>query len=395
MLSTGIGLLLLSLVSGDALVICGGNLAHIDTETGTVTPSVGVLHTYPNDIIIHDGYAFVVNSGSDSGTLQRFEMNTWELAELGIGTGWNCWASLPLSTGDLAVSATLNNSVSMVDPQTMTIAGTITGVAPYPEWMAEHEGTLYTACGGWGSGSSIVVIDPGAGSVTDTLTAGTNCQSLVVADDGRLFVTCSGTYGSDSGSVVVIDPVSGSTIAELEVGGFPSWCVSAGDVFYTADPWGGGVFAIDMTTLEVLHSSTNPFCTGGNGLAADEQGNLWVSDTASGEVRVYDPAGDLIHTYSVSVPGPLAVSGSCSGIHCSGDLTGTIIRVSPNPSASSICVTGVPSGERVTVYDTTGRKVAEGIEENGAAELSVGHLPRGLYSAVCGSSCTRFAVTAR
>jgi DNA-binding beta-propeller fold protein YncE len=322
-------------------------------------------------------------------------MNTWALTELGIGTGWNCWASLPLSTGDLTVSATLNNSVSMVDPQTMTITGTITGVAPYPEWMAEHGGNLYVACGGWGSGNSVVVIDAATGSVTDTLTAGTNCQSLVAADDGRLFVTCSGTYGNDEGSVVIIDGSTGSTIAVLEVGGFPSWCVSAGDIFYTADPWGGGVFSIDMTSLEVLHSSSNPFCAGGNGLAADDQGNLWVSDTVAGEVRVYDPAGNLIHTYAVSVPGPLAVSGSFSGIHYSGNGTAGVIRVSPNPASSSISVTGVPAGERVTVYDTAGRKVTEGFEANGSAELTVGHLPQGLYNVLCGSSRTRFAVTAR
>ncbi len=395
MLSTGIGLLLLSLVSGDALVICGGDLAHIDTESGTVTPSVGVLHTYPNDIAIHDGYAFVVNSGSDSGTLQRFDMNTWALTELGIGSGWNCWASLPVSTGDLAISATLNNSVTLVDPQTMTITGTITGVAPYPEWMAEHEGNLYAACGGWGSGNSVVVMDAATGSVTDTLTAGTNCQSLVAADDGRLFVTCSGTYGNDEGSVVVIDGSTGSTIAVLEVGGFPSWCVSAGGIFYTADPWGGGVFSIDMTTLEVLHNSSNPFCAGGNGLAADDQGNLWVSDTAACQVRVYDQSGTLVQTYTVSTPGPIAVSGSLSGIHSAAGPGVGILRVSPNPATSSISVTGLPAGAQVTVYDITGRRVAEGQGTNGTAELNVGHLPGGLYNAVCGESYARFTVTVR
>jgi len=395
MLSTGIGLLLLSLISGDALVICGGDLAHIDTESGTVTPSVGVLHTYPNDIAIHDGYAFVVNSGSDSGTLQRFEMDTWTLVEMGMGTGWNCWASLPLSNGNLAVSATLNNSIAVVDPVTMTVTGSIAGTGPNPEWMAEDEGTLYAACGGWGTGNSVVVTDISAGITTDTLTAGTNCQSVVIADDGRLFVTCSGTYGSNNGSVVVIDPASGSIISELEVGGFPAWSTAAGNTFYTADPWGGGVFSIDMTSLEVLHSSSNPFCSGGNGLAADDQGNLWVSDTAAGQVRVYDQSGTLVQTYTVTTPGPLAVSGSLSGISSEGGSVGSIMRVSPNPAASSIAVTGVPAGVSVAVFDITGRKVAEGQGSNGTAELSVGHLPQGLYNAVCGNSCARFTVTAR
>lgn len=375
MFSTGIGLLLLSLVSGDALVICGGDLAHIDIVTGTVTPSVGILHTYPNDVRIHDGLAFVVNSGSDSGTLQRFDMDTWTTTELGMGTGWNCWASLPLSNGSLAVTAALNNSITMVDPSSMTIMDTLAGIGPAPEWMAEDQGVLYTACGGWGTGNSIVVVDIADGNVTDTLTAGTNCQSLVVADDGRLFVTCSGTYGNDEGSVVVLDPETGSTIATLEVGGFPSYCVSANGIFYTADPWGGGVFSVDMETLEVLHDMNDPFCAGGNGLAADNGGNLWVTDTAASEVRVYDAGETLVQTYSLVLPGPIAVSGSLTGVHGSGESGSPVIEVSPNPATGSIAVRGVPAGASVEVYDITGRRVAEALGSEGSVEFSVAHLP--------------------
>ena len=264
MISSAIGLLVLTLVSGDALVICGGDLAHIDIETGTVTPSVGILHTYPNDLVIDDGYAFVVNSGTDSGTLQRFELSTWSLSELGIGAGWNCWASLPLSNGSLAVSAALNNSVTMVDPETMTITSTISGIGPAPEWMAESNGSLYAACGGWGAGNSLVVLDTSTGAITDTLTAGTNCQSLCAPGDGRLFVACSGTYGNDDGTVVVLDMATGFTIETLPVGGFPSFCVAANGIFYTADPWAGGVFSVDMETLTVLHDQNDPFCSGGD-----------------------------------------------------------------------------------------------------------------------------------
>jgi len=309
MISTGIGLLLLSLVSGDALVICGGDLAHIDTETGTVTQSVGVLHTYPNDVVIHDGYAFVVNSGVDSGTLQRFELCSWSLTELGIGAGWNCWASLPIENGSLAVTASLNNSISIIDPESMTLNTTIDGIGPTPEWMAEKNGLLYTACGGWGTGNSIVVLNTSSGTVTDTLTAGTNCQSLAIAEDGRLFVTCSGTYGNDDGSVVVLDPETGATIANLPVGGFPAYSVAANGVFYTADPWGGGVFSVDMETLAVLHDTNDPFCSGGNGLAVDDQGHLWITDSMNSEVRVYDSSENLVHSYSLANPGPIAVTG--------------------------------------------------------------------------------------
>lgn len=396
MISTGIGLLLLTLVSGDALVICGGDLAHIDTETGTVTQSVGVLHTYPNDVIIHDGYAFVVNSGTNSGTLQRFEMNTWNLTELGIGTGWNCWASLPLENSSLAVSSAMNNSVTFVDPVAMAITSTTGGIGPAPEWMAEKDGMLYAACGGWGAGNSVVVTDIAAGTVTDTLTAATNCQSLAIADDGKLFVACSGTYGNDEGCVVVIDPGTGVTIANLPVGGFPAYSVVSNGIFYTADPWGAGVFSIDMETLAVLHDMNGPFCTGGNGLAVDDLGNLWITDAMNGEVRVYDTGENLVHTYSLANPGPIAVTGFYAGIEGGVHTPAPGIAVSPNPAVNLIAVTGAQPGAAVRVFDTTGRVAAETrAAENGTAYLSVQNLTPGLYSAVSGESAARFAVTAR
>lgn len=395
MISTGIGLLLLTLVSGDALVICGGDLAHIDTGTGTVTQSVGVLSTYPNDIVIHGGSAFVVNSGVDQSTLQKFEIGTWNLTELGIGSGWNCWASLPLSSGELAVTAALNNSITMVNPETMTINSTTNGIGPTPEWMAESSGFLYTACGGWGSGNSIVVLDTSSGTVTDTLTADTNCQSLAIADDGRLFVTCSGTYGSNDGTVVVIDPSTGSTIETLPVGGFPAFCVSANGRFYTSDPWGGGVFSVDMETLTVLHDTSDPFCTGGNGLAVDDQGYLWITDAMAGEVRVYDQSENLVHTYAVSNPGPIAVSGAYMGIEGGIPSSGGI-TVFPNPAVNVITVSGTLPGEFIRIYDISGRIAVEArASETGNTVLSAADLPPGMYSAAAGSSAVRFAVTSK
>ncbi|MCK5786121.1 MAG: T9SS type A sorting domain-containing protein [Candidatus Sabulitectum sp.] len=395
MSSFGIGLILMSLISGDALIISGGNLAHIDSETGTVTPSVGVLHTYPNDVIIHEGFAFVVNSGVDTGTLQRFEMDTWALTELGLGTGWNCWASIPLADGKLAVSATLNNSVCMVDPGTMQIASSINGIGPNPEWMAAENNLLYTACGGWGAGESVVVANITTGSVLDTLTAGTNCQSVVL-EGGLLFATCSGAYGSDEGSVVVIDLSTGGTTAELAVGGFPAFSTAANGILYVSDPWGAGVYSVDMATLDVLHDSSDPFCSGGNGMAVDDSGYLWISDGMNGEIRVYDTAENLVQTYEVTSPAAIAVSGTWLGINGGGVETGVSISVFPNPAVNLITVTGASPGERIRIFDITGRIAGESVTGgNGLNTVDITNLKAGVYTVINGTSSARFAVTAR
>lgn len=395
MISIGIGLALLSLISGEALVISGGDLAHIDTASGTVTPSVGVLHTYPNDVVIHDGSAFVVNSGVDSGALQKFEMGSWALTELTIGSGWNCWASLPLSDGMIAVSATLNNSIEMVNPATMQIQQSIPGVASCPEWMATEGDLLYAACGGWGEDQSVVVVNTAAGTVINTLTAGVNCQSVAVYA-GNLFVTCSGTYGSNQGHVVVIDPATGTATDTLFTGGFPGFSSTVNEILYTGDPWGAGVYSINMATLTVLHDSSNPFCTGGNGIAGDDQGNLWISDSMNNEVRVYDSSENLVHTYSVTAPGPLAVNGSFMGL--SGDAVSNdpVISLLPNPALNTITVSGANPGSVVCIYDITGRlsrRVTTAAD--GSCSMNVTELEAGVYTAVSGRSTARFAVTAR
>lgn len=390
-----IGLILMTLISGDALIISGGNLAHIDSETGIVTPSVGVLHTYPNDVIIHEGFAYVVNSGVDAGTLQKFEMNTWTLTELGIGSGWNCWASLPLEDGTLAVTATLNNSITTVNPATMQVVSSIPDVGPNPEWMATENNLLYAACGGWGTGESVVVANIATGSVVDTLTAGTNCQSLVISS-GLLFATCSGVYGSNEGSVVVIDLSTGDTVTELLVGGFPAFSVAANGILYVSDPWGAGVYSIDMSTLTVIHDSSDSFCSGGNGMAVDDNGYLWISDGMNGEVRVYDTAESLVHTYSVTSPAAIAVAGSWLGINGGTVETDISISVSPNPASSIITVSGTTFGEAVRVYDITGRIAAESTgDSRGTCTIDITNLTTGLYTVVSGSSATRFTAAAR
>ncbi len=396
MISFAIGLILTALISGDALIISGENLAHIDIETGTVTPSVGVLHTYPNDVIIHEGSAFVVNSGTDTGTLQKFELDSWTLTELNIGSSWNCWASIPLPDGNLAVSATLNNSIVMVDPGTMQIVSSIGGTGPNPEWMVSVNNLLYTACGGWGTGESVVVSNITTGLVIDTIAVGTNCQSVVCDGNSHLFATCSGTYGNNEGTVAVVDMSTGVVTDTLTVGGFPGFSVAANGILYVSDPWGSGVFSINMESLQVLHDSSNPFCSGGNGMAVDESGNLWITDGMNGEVRVYNNTETLVHTYSISTPAAIAVSGSWLGISDGGIQTTTCITVSPNPAVNLITVSGANCGETVTVFDLSGRIAAETkADGNGTASLDVSTLKNGLYTVISGSSSARFSVTSK
>jgi len=151
-----------------------------------------------------------------------------------------------------------------------------------------------------------------------------------------------------------------------------------------------------METLAVLNDMNDPFCTGGNGLAADDQGNLWVTDGMNGEVRVYDETRTLVQTYELDNPGPIVVSGAYTGIETGFQPHRPGISVTPNPAASLITIAGPACGAAVGIFDLAGRMAAESaVGADGTAVIDVTNLRPGIYSAVGSSSAVRFTVTAR
>ncbi|MCK4806066.1 MAG: hypothetical protein KAT09_00395 [Candidatus Aegiribacteria sp.] len=396
MLSLSLILLHLVFVAADnAYVIdTSGSLVEIDLVSGAVNPGVAVLGNYPNDILYSDGFVYVVNSGSDDSALQRINVETWVIEDLAIGTGYNCWGEQFVSSDTLLISAALNSSLVVVSTDPLSVLSEIPGVGPCPEWMCLAEGFAWVACGGWGSDNNLVRVDLTTMTVSDTIEVGVNCQSVAYDGADELFVVNSGVFGNDEGSISIMDAISGNVTENLLTGGFPSTICIRGNRAYIGDGWGPGVYVLTTDTHEVLHDSSNPIFTGGTGFDIDSAGNLFVSDTMNGQVRVYNLNDQLLISYSVSNPGALAVNGCLTGIENSEPIQPAgYLRISPTPTSSIITVTGATPCEDILIFDLSGRCMKSSIsDESGTSIFNIINLPEGIYTVVSGSLSARITV---
>lgn len=371
-----------------------GSLTHIDLETGTVHEDVATLGSCPNEILYHDGYVYVVNSSSNSKALQKINVETWNVEDLAIGSGYNCWDVEMLSPETLLVSATMNNSLVLVSTNPLSVLGEIPGTGPCPEWMCCADDILYSACGGWGTDNNLVLVDLVTLAVEDTIQVETNCQSVVFDGVDEVFSINSGIYGNDEGSVSVVDISTGTVIDVLSVGGFPGTGIVRGNRVYAGDAWGPGVYVVTTDTHTVLHDSNNPIFPGGAGFATGNNGHLFVSDYLSGQMCVYDAGDVCAASFAVSNPGAIAVRGGYTGIQESENPIGIVnLSVTPCPACMVAVVNGALPGEVVSIFDLTGRIFTHSVADiEGKVTFNAASMPAGIYTVKSGELTARFTV---
>lgn len=387
-------LLPLSLISGgQAWVINGDSLGYADLSTGYVEQGALPLATYPNDLLNHAGYLWVVSSGSDSETLQRIDTATMEVTSIGIGTGYNCWSAVELDGQHIAVSAALSDRIVIVNTASMSVETEIEGVGPNPEGMCLLGDSLWVACGGWGSDDNLVVVDMDAEAPVDTVEVAANCQSVAWDGDDELFVVCSGAYGAGEGSISVVDPTTAEETACLPVGGFPSTVAVRGDSVYAGDGWGPGVYMVDTKTHQVLHDSSDPACSGGNGMDTGGSGGLFVSDPLGGALTVYDASMQQLAEYAFNSPSAVAVSGALTGVPGGAPSAPASLTVTPCPAAAAARLTGARPEQSALVLDLAGRVVRQtATDSHGQAALDLTGLRSGVYLVRSGRASARLVV---
>jgi YVTN family beta-propeller protein len=125
------------------------------------------------------------------------------------------------------VSDWFDDNIKVVDLVSNTITNSIpTGSGP--EQMVIYNDILFVCnVGGWGSDSTVTVIDTQTDSVLTTIHVGINPNSISVDTNGKLWVLCGGSTGPDfiggtaddiAGSIWMIDPatfqITGSQILQ-------------------------------------------------------------------------------------------------------------------------------------------------------------------------------------
>jgi YVTN family beta-propeller protein len=104
--------------------------------------------------------------------------------------------------------------------------GGVVPVGPNPEGIALAGGKAYVANSGFGSGTSVSVISLASMTVTRTLAVGENPVGVAVTPSGTVYVVCGGSYGDFANPlddtparIMVIDPAADAVVDSIFIGG--------------------------------------------------------------------------------------------------------------------------------------------------------------------------------
>ncbi len=108
----------------------------------------------------------------------------------------------------------------------------------------------------------------------------------------------------------------------------------------------------------------------------DSWGDGMCCDFGDGSFTIFDPEGDLVLTGGTF--GDSEVEQFCTDEMSIEGLTGTQVKVWPNPATDIIRIDGLPAGSRLQAFDALGRPLTGSIPVNtGQWALSTGNWPRG------------------
>jgi hypothetical protein len=286
-------------------------MSKINLTTGIVENDLLVLGSdngsYPNQIVIRDTLAYVVNSGTNE--IQIINLNSNETIEF-IGTGPNSnpyWMTF-YDSQFVYVTLMLENKVARIDLINKTVSTFPTGVSPAGIVILDHK--LFVICSGYDfvnwtfNPSTIVVYDTWAHDIITEIDIGVNGQSAAIDADGRIHVACTGDYAAITGEIYIIDGTTLAVVDNFGVGGAPGQLsIGPDNVAYTAAAGfseSGHVFSYNALTGEVYHSAINPIEVDLNCIAAVAyQDSSLFTGSFTDYINVIDSAGNNQASYAV------------------------------------------------------------------------------------------------
>jgi YVTN family beta-propeller protein len=284
----------------------GQSISVVDILENQVYNNVATVGTWPNQLVYKDGKLYCVNTGSNN--IMIFDVDDFaanpEIIDLGNGHNPQ---NMVFVDDDIAfVSCSLSESVLEVNVKTKTVLQEIdaglgcTGIA-LSEGKIYASNTAYDASTyGYGQGT-VTVINAETGAVITTINVDMNPFGIATAPDGRVHVVCTGDYWQNFGKVQIIDPTTNTIVQTIDVGGSPGNLVfSEADNLALLTVWGMGCITYSTETLQVVNGADATFLgKGGSGVAADKDGNIFVSVWDDDQVIQLDQGGIVVNTYDV------------------------------------------------------------------------------------------------
>jgi DNA-binding beta-propeller fold protein YncE len=187
------------------------------------------------------------------------------------------------------------NRVMVVDTNDGKLLGEVTGInGAHGTAIAEKTGHGFATSG---NDSSVVMFDLTTYKVLGRAHAAEDADAIIYDPvSNRVF-----TFNGDAHSSTVIDPVSGKTITNIELGGKPEYGVSAGDgKVYANLTDNGEVVEIDAKNLEVTRRWSTAPCKNPVSMAIDVEHHRLFSGCRSGAMAVSDySAGKIVTTLPI------------------------------------------------------------------------------------------------
>jgi len=267
------------------------------------------LGDVPNSIKLFNGRAFIVvnNSGSievtDQGNMISENTITGLISPRNIAFTGNKKAY---------VSSLYSKSMAVVELTTMSVLGYIR-IGQTSESISVVDDRAFVS--NWASGNKIFIINTLTNTVTDSVVAGPEPESMVVDKNKKIWILCNGGYARDKfAELIAMDPATYTVIKRLI---FPDktdspMCLQidgTGEVLYYLEK---GVKKMNINdpglpAIPFINESTHLFYK----LAVNEKnGDIFVTDAVDyrnkGYLLHYNKDGVLLNTYTTEIiPGAM------------------------------------------------------------------------------------------
>jgi hypothetical protein len=294
-------------------------LSYYDLETFQVYNDVftAVNHRSLGDVatgmVLRGSRGYIVVNNSN--TIEILDLSTnVSVGTINTGSGTSPRRLAFLNDSLALVTNLYDNSVGIVDLSHEIISGKV-GVGANPDGIAIAAGKAFVANSGFGSGTTVTVLNCASipPTVQTTLTVGTNPAGVRVAGSGRVYVVCTGSYGDYSNpnddtpaSIYVIDPVTVTVVDSLPIGGHASDIAINGvdGLGYVATTDSVIRFDTRVDRRLGLFLPGNYYASG----VEDVSGDVYLADpktyTQPGTVYVYSATGQFRTSFDVGlIPG--------------------------------------------------------------------------------------------
>jgi len=156
----------------------------------------------PSDIVVNDSNIFIANSGyGGEASIQKFSLDGNLLLEKVTGENTSP-GYLEFDDENIYMSLWLDNSVAVMEKESLSLVKTITGIKA-PQELVLYENYLYVGSSDISASGSIYKIDLETWALS-SIEVGSNPSYIDISDNNEIFVSCVGDYDSIKGKVVKI-----------------------------------------------------------------------------------------------------------------------------------------------------------------------------------------------